>query len=77
MGDGARPTDLRREDDIGAQERHRHAGKIEVEMDSPTDEERACQELAIFPETVCEVDRRQTQDDDSSQQHVEQHDPCS
>ena len=45
MGDGAQPVDFRRQDKIGAQQRHRHLGKVEIELNSRADEERAGQNL--------------------------------
>ena len=63
MGDGAHATNLWREDKARTQERHRHVREIEIELGPPTDEERACQELPEFSETVREVDCRQALDD--------------
>ena len=56
MGDGARTTNLWGEDKGRTQERHRHIREIEIELSSPTDKERACQEFTEFSETVREVD---------------------
>jgi hypothetical protein len=66
MGDGARATNLWREDKVRTQERHRHFREIEIELDSPTDKERACQEFTEFSETVREVDCRQAPNDGCS-----------
>ena len=63
MDDGAQPADFRRQDKIGAQQRHRHLGKIEIELSSRANEECACQEFAKLPATLGEVERRQTEDD--------------
>jgi hypothetical protein len=43
-----RATKLRGLDEPGSQEWHRHAGEVQIELDSTTDEERACQEFAKF-----------------------------
>ena len=48
MGNGAHSADFRRKDKIGAQQRHRHLGEVEIELNSRADEERACQEFAKF-----------------------------
>ena len=51
MDDGAPPADFGRHDKLGAQQRHRHFGKVEIELNSRADEERARQEFAKFPAT--------------------------
>ena len=63
MDDGAPPADFRRQDKIRAQQRHRHLGKVKIELNSRADEERASQEFAKFPAMPCEIKRRQTEDD--------------
>src|SRR5262245_57702866 len=76
MRDGARGANLWREDEVRTQERHRHVREIEIELDAPADEERACQEFSELSETVRQVDCRQAPDDGCCYENV-QHCPCS
>jgi len=63
MDDRAPPADFGRHDKIGAQQRHRHFGKVEIELNSRADKESPRQEFAKFLATPCEIKRRQTEDD--------------
>ena len=63
MDDGAPAAELGRHNKIGAQQRHRHFGKVEIELNSRADKESARQEFAKFPATPCEIKRRQTKND--------------
>jgi hypothetical protein len=65
MKDGARATNVWRENKARSQERNRYFREIEIELDSPTDKERACQKFTEFSETIREVDGRQAPDDDN------------
>jgi hypothetical protein len=59
MGDGAQPVDFGRQDKIGAQQRPRHLGKVEIELNSRANEERAGQKLAKLAAAPCKIKCRQ------------------
>lgn len=63
MDDGAHPADFRRQDKIGAQQRHRHLGKVKIELNSRADEERAGQEFAKLPAVPYEMKCWQAEND--------------
>ena len=63
MDDGAPPADFGRQHKIGAEQRHRYFGKVEIELNSRADEECAGQEFSKFPAMPCEIERWQTEDD--------------
>jgi transposase len=46
-----------------AQQRHRHLSKVEIELNSRTEEERAGQKLAKLPASPCEIECRQAEED--------------
>lgn len=46
MDDGAPPTDFGRQDKMGTEQRHRHLGKVEIELNSRADEKCAGQKFA-------------------------------
>ena len=62
MDDRAPPTNFGCHDKISAQQRHRHFGKIKIELNSRADEEGASQKFANVPAARCEIKRRQTED---------------
>src|SRR4029450_4798588 len=63
MKDGAPLADFRRHDKIGAQQRHRYPGKVEIELNPCADKECTCQEFAKLPAAPCRIKCRQTEDD--------------
>ena len=63
MRDGAPPVDFGCQHKIGAKQRHRHLSKVEIELTSRTDEERAGQKLAKLPASPCEIECRQAEED--------------
>jgi hypothetical protein len=63
-GNRAQATNLGRKDKACAQERYRYIREVEIELNSRTDEERTCQKLANLSASNCQIQRRQTQDDD-------------
>jgi len=63
MDDGAPRADFGRQDKIGAEQRHRNFGKVEIKLDSRTDKERARQKFAKLTAAPCEIKRRQTEND--------------
>jgi hypothetical protein len=63
MDDGAPPADFGRQHKTGAEQRHRYFGKVEIELNSRADKERARQKFAKLTAAPCEIKRRQTEND--------------
>ena len=55
MGEGAEPIDFGRQDKIGDRQRHRHVGKVEIELNSRADKEYAGQKIAKIAAAPCET----------------------